>query len=77
MVTGVAEVAYQNNMLQSRDQSFPDELEKARSGGPEAFEAFLKSLEDIEISHDVHFDLEEYNSEFWMLVPPVFDLRES
>jgi hypothetical protein len=64
VVIGVAEVAYQPVLRRRFGQSLVDGLAKNMFAGPEQLEKFLALLEELPVSHDVHFDLEETNSRF-------------
>lgn len=64
VVIGVAEVAYQPVLRRRFGQSLVDGLAKNMFAGPEQLERFFAHLEELPISHDVHFDLEETNSRF-------------
>lgn len=63
MVHGVAEVAYQLEYRQRFNADFIPGLKYAQNQGSQYRDQFLGSLSDFRISHDVHFDLDESNSE--------------
>ncbi|KAH6885830.1 hypothetical protein B0T10DRAFT_608262 [Thelonectria olida] len=58
IVNGLAAVAYQPAFT-GRGQVFEDEVNAARQAG--LLDDFLRRLESMPVSHDVHFDLEETN----------------
>lgn len=66
VVEGIAEVAYQDQYRQRYNRPLIERFREAQAAGSEALEAFYKQVSEVQISHDVHFDLEETNSE-WSL----------
>lgn len=63
MVCAGAEVAYQREFRSRWNKDFLYEMALAEDAGPQHLEAFFEKLSRLPISHDVHFDLEESNSE--------------
>lgn len=63
LVKGLAAIAYSPSFTERGDGMFGEKLEEAIKNG--TMSAFMRSLEDHQVSHDAHFDIEESNSKYF------------
>lgn len=64
MVRGLAEVAYNRHFIKTEKRTFAQAFESLPDLSRRQEQEFWAKLNEAPVAHDVHFDLEEYNSNF-------------